>query len=366
MAPSAISHYRLEEALFESATGVFYRGHDERSGRAVTLVLLRLFSAIDDEVRKRISRELRAAASLNHPNVAQIYDFGEVDGQPFLVMEELKGTPLEKLLHGSPLPFEQIKDIGIQAANALFAVHSAGIVHRDINPRNMLVSDRGSVKILDLGLPSVAQIRSGVSVKPINLLPVSAYMSPEDVSGKPAGALADIYSLGAVLYEMATGRPPFVSAARTSTEELAAAILKGQSRPIRETNKNVPPALEAIILRAMGKKPEDRFQTMHELALKLEALEPNSVMKTNSRLVSRFRNGIFGVSLARNFGLATLISMLLLVPLALIRFKGTPLGFALAFGAMLLGYESYLLLRAASLQDREIDNKSAHRIAGTS
>jgi serine/threonine protein kinase len=220
MIGQTVAHYRITGRLGEGGMGVVYEAEDLRLPRRVALKFLPPGQIEDQTARERFEREARAASVLNHPHICVLHDVAEHEGQPFLVMERLQGAPLRERLQAGPLPVAQILRIGIQVADALDAAHAAGIVHRDIKPANIFLTERGDTKVLDFGVAQLRPAEGGVAA-PSEVLTIERltmpgaavgtieYMSPEQVLGHPADPRSDLFSLGVVLYEMATGAMPF-------------------------------------------------------------------------------------------------------------------------------------------------------------
>jgi eukaryotic-like serine/threonine-protein kinase len=267
-----LGHYRILEFIGAGGMGVVYRAHDERLDRDVALKVLPAGALADENARRQFRREALALAKLNHPNVGTVYEFDNQEGLDFLAMELVSGLSLDAKLAGRALPEPQVLRLGIQLADALQAAHAQGIVHRDLKPGNLRVAE-GRLKVLDFGLAQWMQSESDKdrTVTASRLREVSGtvpYMAPEQLRGQKADTRSDIYSAGVVLYEMITGHRPFME----SGPPLIGAILERSPSPPSTYNHSISSGLESIILKALDKDPNRRYQSAKELEVDLERL----------------------------------------------------------------------------------------------
>jgi Tol biopolymer transport system component len=261
--------------------GIVFRARDSRLDRDVAVKVLPRNLAEDPEALSRFEREAKAVAALSHPNILAIHDFGREEGTVFAAMELLEGETLRQRLADGALPVRKAVEIALEIAGGLAAAHDKGIVHRDLKPENVFLLPTGQVKVLDFGLARVEPVAPdgqdgptvSLSTEPGRVMGTVGYMAPEQVRGRAVDARADIFALGAVFYEMLTGKRAFRG---ESPVETLNAILKEDPPNLFESTKNVSPALERIVRRCLEKRPEERFRTAHDLAIALDAISTSS------------------------------------------------------------------------------------------
>ncbi len=291
MIGQTLAHYRIEAQLGAGGMGVVYRARDERLGRAVALKVLPVEKQADEAARARLLREARAASSLNHPHICHIYEVGEAEGQAYIAMELVEGQPLNARIPVDGLPVEAVLRYGAQIADALAHAHERNIVHRDLKTANVVLTPEGRAKVLDFGLAKQMEeelLGATRSKAPLTQEGAVAgtlhYMAPEVLRGEPADARSDIWALGVVLYEMASGRLPFEG---KTGYELSSAILH---QPLASLASRVPAGLRAIIQRCLAKEPGERYHSSSEIRAALEALQSSeAVPAVGSGRIRSFR-----------------------------------------------------------------------------
>ncbi|MGE5124941.1 MAG: protein kinase domain-containing protein, partial [Betaproteobacteria bacterium] len=282
-AGTRLGPYEIVAPLGHGGMGLVFRARDTRLNREVAIKVLPQNLADDAEALDRFKREAKAVAALSHPNILAIHDFESHEGAPYVAMELLEGETLRARLADGALPSRKAVEIALAIAAGLAAAHDKGIVHRDLKPENVFLLRDGQVKVLDFGLARVEPIAAeegkgaptvSLSTEPGRVMGTVGYMAPEQVRGRAVDARADIFSFGAVLYEMLTGKRAF---AGDSAVETLNAILKEDPPSLFDSTRNLSPGLERIVRRCLEKRPEERFRTAHDLAIALEAVSSASI-----------------------------------------------------------------------------------------
>jgi serine/threonine protein kinase/tetratricopeptide (TPR) repeat protein len=317
MIGQTISHYKILDKLGEGGMGVVYRAEDTKLHRTVALKFLPPTLLATDDDRKRFIREAQASASLNHPNIATVFEVDESASQPFIALEYIEGLSLAEKVKSGPLKLEEVLNIAVQASEGLQAAHEKGIVHRDVKCQNIMVTNRGQVKILDFGL---AKLRgASVMTRAGTTLGTMGYMSPEQLKGEPVDHRTDIWALGVVLYELIAGRKPFHG---DYEDAVAYQMLNKQPEPLTGIRTGVPMELDRIISKALRKEREGRYQHLDELLVDLRSLQKDPGSGSVSRQVqvpARFVKR----SMVLYGGMAAILVLIALVWLSLYRFDGT-------------------------------------------
>jgi serine/threonine-protein kinase len=295
-ADTRISHYRILSRLGAGGMGEVYLAEDTRLDRKVAIKVLPGETLADDQAKKRLVREAQAAAKLDHSNICSIHEVGEDAGRDFIVMQYVEGETLARRVQHKPLELHESLDIAVQVADALTEAHSHGIIHRDIKPANIMLTPRGQVKVMDFGLAKLVgqqttgsqDLTQGILTEPGTIVGTVPYMSPEQVRGEPVDARSDIFSFGAVLYEMVSGRQPFLSESAAAT---TAAILTREPPPLARYSKEVPAELQRIVSKAVCKDREKRYQVVKDLGLDLKSLKEELIYEAKSRTADQPESG---------------------------------------------------------------------------
>src|SRR5215813_475841 len=288
-----LGRYEIRSKVGEGGMGEVYQGRDTQLGRDVAVKVLPTTLSTDTERLRRFEQEACAASALNHPNILVVHDIGAHDGTTYVVSELLEGETLRKRISGTPLAQRRAVDYALQIANGLAAAHKKGIIHRDLKPDNVFVTNDGRVKILDFGLAKLTQLDGNqsqtdvptrrVDTDPGVVMGTVGYISPEQLKGRAVDQRTDIFSFGAILYEMLSGRRAFHG---ESAAETMSAILKEDPAELSDTNKSVSPGLERLVNHCLEKNPEARFHSASDLAFALEALSGSAPTSAQTTIVS--------------------------------------------------------------------------------
>jgi serine/threonine protein kinase len=285
-----LDSYEIQSLLGAGGMGEVYRARDRKLGRAVAIKVLPAAIAADPQRRARFEQEAYAASSLNHPNIVTIHDLGSTPEAPlYVAMELVQGRTLPVLLEEGPLPTKKVLDLGVQMAEGLAKAHGAGVVHRDLKPENLIVSDDGFVKIVDFGLAKLRAAPEELShlptlpqheTNPGTVLGTVGYMSPEQAGGKSVDFRSDQFSLGTILYEMASGQRPF---RRATLAEALVAIIREEPQPLGELSPKAPPPFQWIVERCLAKEPAERYASTLDLARELRSVREHLSEPTHSQ-----------------------------------------------------------------------------------
>jgi eukaryotic-like serine/threonine-protein kinase len=328
-AGQSIGPYKIVSLIGAGGMGEVYRANDARLGREVALKLLPESTTRGTESVRRFQQEARAASALNHPNILSIYDIGEHQGSPYIVSELLTGETLREKLSGVPLTTRKALDYALQAARGLAAAHEKGIVHRDLKPENLFVTKDGRVKILDFGIAKLVEQKSTgalhteaptllVKTDPGMVIGTAGYMSPEQVRGTPVDHRSDIFSFGAIFYEMLSGKRAFRG---ESMIETLNAILKEEPPELATTNSQIAPEIARVVRRCLEKQPEERFQSASDLAFAIESLSGTQVSGSTNAVTAVTASATKGVRRTLRDQLGWIVAAILLASiLALVAF----------------------------------------------
>src|SRR5580692_225488 len=290
-AGTKLGPYQIVSLLGAGGMGEVYRARDSRLKREVAIKVLPQSLSLDADRLRRFEQEALATAALNHPNILAVFDIGESDGAPYVVSELLEGETLRERLRGGPIPVRKALEYALQIAHGLAAAHEKGIIHRDLKPENLFLLKDNRLKILDFGLAKLTQPEPGAQTSLATatqgteagmVLGTAGYMSPEQVRGKVLDARSDIFSFGAILYEMLSGKRAFHGETPADT---MSSILKEEPADLNETNRSVSPALERIVQHCLEKNPESRFHSASDIAFDLEHLSGVSTTSGKFRRV---------------------------------------------------------------------------------
>src|SRR2546421_6658462 len=307
---TSLSHYRIMSKIGEGGMGEVYRARDTKLGRDVAIKVLPASLSENADWLHRFEQEAQAAGALNHPNILVIYHIGTQDGAPYIVSELLEGETLRDRTAGAALAQRKAIDYGLQIAKGLAAAHEKGIVHRDIKPDNVFITNDGHVKILDFGLAKLTSAADGtsqtevptrkVNTDPGTVMGTMGYMSPEQLKGQHIDHRSDIFSFGAILYEMLSGKRAFRG---DSMAETMSAILREDPPDLSETNKTISPALERVVRHCLEKNPAERFHSARDLAFAIESLSGSAISsgQTATQPITATESGA-AVGLARWLG----------------------------------------------------------------
>ena len=319
MIGSTVSHYKILEKLGEGGMGVVYVAEDTKLKRKVALKFLAKELTADDERKQRFIQEARAAAAIEHPHIAAIHDIDEADGNLFIAMEHVRGESLRDAIKQQNLSLRKSLELASQVADGLSAAHEQGVVHRDLKPENILVSEKGYAKIIDFGLAKLLEplVQSGDSsdsqetaiklkTKEGLVMGTVAYMSPEQAKGKTVDARSDVFSYGAVLYEMLSGHSPF---RRETLAESISAVLKETPAPVTVDSPELAPELQRILRKALAKDPNDRYQTMRDLRIDLRELRDGMTSTSVPAMVAPAATAQFPWKSAAIVGIAVAVTL---------------------------------------------------------
>ena len=312
-AGTRLGHFEIETLLGAGGMGEVYRARDARLDRTVAVKVLAPELATDPAFRARFEREAKAISALTHPHICRLYDIGHTDQSEYLVLELLEGETLAARLERGPMPLRQVLGFGIAIADALDAAHRQGIIHRDLKPANVMITSDG-IKLLDFGLAKNTRGAGGQPLSQLATAPGTAtaqgtiigtlqYMAPEQVQGQPADVRTDIFALGALLYEMATGRRAFEA---TTQASLIAKILETEPPTVSSLAPLTPPALDHVVQGCLAKAPTDRWQTAHDVKMQLQWIQAQGsrVEATAPRDCAPEANGVGAVGRRSGIGRA--------------------------------------------------------------